>query len=80
MSENIINLYGKNLYYSSFQRTDVPYSIVVQWCYDQLGEPFELTTISGQVLIKNNSTWTYLGSKFYFENVQDHLLFEMTWI
>ena len=75
-----MHLYGKNLYYSTFQRIDVPYSIVLQWCYEQFGEPFELATMSGQILIESNSTWSYVGSRFYFENFQDYLLFEMTWI
>lgn len=74
-SKKIIS--GVMWHQSKFQRIDVPFSMVVEWCIDQFG-PGHRWPIAWHDPI-DTFTWSYDGGNFYFRNENDKIMFDMRW-
>jgi len=74
--------YGKRFYCCRFQRLDVAYSIVVEWCEEQFGGSHTVRTANG--LYSADGTiatvrWMENAGNFYFKSQEDRLLFTLRW-
>ena len=74
--------HGKRFYRCRFQRLDVAYSMVVEWCEEQFGGSHTVRTSNG--LYSTDGTidtvrWMEDGGNFYFRSPDDRLLFNLRW-
>lgn len=81
MADNVAIFAGVSFYYAAYQRLDVPYSIVLEWCNDHFGiEGSNKTEYYSSMTAKAKTIrWMADGSNFYFKNPDDFALFRLTW-
>lgn len=69
---------GKWWYQSRWNRIDVPYSIVLEWCCEQFGAPHRWPIAWHASADAHN--WGSDGGNFFFRSIQDKIMFDMRWL
>ena len=73
---------GRRFYCCRFQRLDVAYSMVVEWCEEQFGGSHTVRTASGLHSASDTIDtvrWMEDGGNFYFRSPADRVLFNLRW-
>lgn len=70
-------VWGVEMSEATFQRTDVPYSMVLDWCEKQFGQAHRWPI--GWHDPVSAHAWGHDGQRFVFANEDDCMLFVMRW-
>ena len=74
---NTVILGGVTWHVASFNRIDVPYSMVLEWCAERFG-PGHRWPIGFHDPAERMS-WGHDGGNFYFRDDGDYTLFQLRW-